>query len=308
MHGFERNPEAAYIGRFAPSPTGPLHFGSIVAALASYLDARSQGGIWRLRMEDLDRPREVPGAADAILRDLEAFGLEWDGPVVYQSQRDAAYADALEHLIAAGLAYPCGCTRREIAAAGRRGPEGPVYPGTCRDGLPPGKRTRTWRARVDAGNVSFTDLSQGTISQPLAEDVGDFVLRRADHLFAYQLAVVVDDAEAGVTHIVRGADLLDSTPRQIWLQRQLGFPVPAYRHVPLALDAASRKLSKREHAPPANAIERSHLLWQALTFMEQDPPAELYAASGTELRDWAITHWRPERFIGIRRKAAPRLG
>lgn len=308
MQGSKRNPAAPYVGRFAPSPTGPLHFGSIVAALASYLDARSQGGRWLLRMEDLDRPREIPGAADAIRRDLEAFGLEWDDAIVYQSDRDPAYAAALDALIAAGRAYPCGCTRREIAAAGQQGLEGPIYPGTCRDGLPPGKTARTWRARVDAGNVSVTDLSQGDIHQRLDRDIGDFVLRRADQLFAYQLAVVVDDAAAGVTHVVRGADLLDSTPRQIWLQRQLNISQPAYRHVPLALDARQRKLSKRDHAAPANAAARSELLWEALAFLNQSPPVELRRAAGTGLRDWAVANWHPDAFHGIRRKAAPRLG
>ena len=211
-----------YRGRFAPSPTGPLHFGSLIAAVASYLEAKTCKGQWLLRMEDLDRPREMPGAADVILRTLQAFGFEWDGPVLYQSRRDEAYAAALEKLRQAGFIYGCACTRREIADSAIDGIDGPVYPGTCRGGLPSGKSPRAWRMVTEDRNIAFDDAIQGRLSQNLQRDIGDFVLKRADGLYAYQLAVVVDDAEQGITHVVRGADLLDSTSRQIYLQQMLG--------------------------------------------------------------------------------------
>ncbi|TVQ74312.1 MAG: tRNA glutamyl-Q(34) synthetase GluQRS, partial [Chromatiaceae bacterium] len=204
--------EPAYTGRFAPSPTGPLHFGSLVAAVISWLDARTHGGTWRVRMEDLDPPREEPGAADRILRTLDAHGLHWDGPVLYQSTRLTAYADAMQQLREQGRAYDCGCTRREIAALALQGLEGPVYPGTCREGLPAGKSPRALRVRTHDDPICFSDRAQGEVCQQLASQIGDFVIRRADGLTAYQLAVVVDDAFQGVTHVVRGIDLLASTP------------------------------------------------------------------------------------------------
>lgn len=246
-----------YCGRFAPSPTGPLHAGSLVAAVASWLDARAQGGRWLLRIDDLDGPRTVPGADAQILAALTAHGLEWDGDVVYQSQRHAAYRAAFERLRVTGQVYACGCTRKEIAdslthvegSAGARplGRES-VYPGTCRNGLAKGRAPRAWRVRVGDARVAFADLSCGSIAHDLARDTGDFVLLRADGQWAYQLAVVVDDAEAGVTHVVRGADLLDSTPRQIFLQQQLGLPTPVYRHVPVVAAADGEKLSKQNGA------------------------------------------------------------
>jgi glutamyl-Q tRNA(Asp) synthetase len=209
------------IGRFAPSPTGPLHFGSLLAALASYCDVKSQGGLWRLRMEDLDKPREMAGAAQHILRTLEDFGFEWDGEVIYQSQRSDLYQDALNQLKAKSLVYNCDCSRKEIADSAQHGIDGLVYPGTCRHKAVV-KVPHAGRVIVDDQPIAFTDAIQGNIQQTLAHDIGDFVLKRADGLFAYQLAVVVDDVEQGVTDIVRGADLLDSTPRQIYLQQRLG--------------------------------------------------------------------------------------
>ena len=260
-----------YVGRFAPSPTGPLHFGSLVAALASWCDARAAGGTWLVRMEDLDRPREMPGAAAEILRALRAFGLEWDGEVMVQSARDAAYRAALARLGA--LVYPCGCTRREIADSAMTAPDGAhVYPGTCREGLAPGRTARAMRIRVDDARVAFDDAVQGRIEQDLARDVGDFVLMRADGVFAYQLAVVVDDAEQGVTHVVRGADLLDSTPRQIFLQRALGVAEPRYLHVPVATNAAGEKLSKQTLAAPVDAADPLPALRSALAFLGQPVP------------------------------------
>ncbi|KVO54498.1 tRNA glutamyl-Q(34) synthetase GluQRS [Burkholderia stagnalis] len=247
-----------YRGRFAPSPTGPLHFGSLVGALASWLDARAQRGAWLVRIEDIDGPRTVPGAAEAILATLAHFGMTPDEPPVWQSAREADYAAALERLKATGLVYPCGCTRKEIADSLRAAHERHTtlaYPGTCRAGLH-GKPARAWRLRVpdgDAAVVTFDDRWQHIQSQNLATEVGDFVLKRADGLWAYQLAVVVDDADAGITHVVRGADLLDSTARQIYLQRCLGVPTPSYLHVPVVVDAHGEKLSKQTGA---TALER----------------------------------------------------
>src|SRR5580698_7179436 len=236
-----------YIGRYAPSPTGPLHFGSLMAAVGSYLDARAQGGRWLLRMEDLDPPREIPGAADGILKSLEAFGFEWDGEVLYQSRRHAAYAEAAAQLLASGAAFPCACTRKEIADSGVHGLEGPIYPGTCRHGLPPGREARALRLTAPDQVIAFEDGLQGTVSQNLARDIGDFIIRRADGVHAYQLAVVVDDAFQGVNHVVRGAELLLSTPRQLWLQELLGLTRPSYLHLPVAVNPAGEKLSKQTH-------------------------------------------------------------
>jgi glutamyl-Q tRNA(Asp) synthetase len=280
-------------GRFAPSPTGELHFGSLAAALASCLEARARGGQWRLRMEDVDAPRVAPGAAAAILSCLEAHGFAWDGPVLWQSARLEAYRDALEQLLAARLAYGCACSRKEIAAAsGAMTPDGGRrYPGTCRDGLPPGKTPRAWRVKVEAGPRTFIDHVQGRQTQDLARDAGDFVLLRADGQFAYQLAVVVDDAFQGVTHVVRGADLLDSTPRQIWLQQRLGFATPEYAHVPVAVNAAGEKLSKQTLAPPLEARRAAANLVAALDFLGQHPPAALRRASVGDIWAWARAHW-----------------
>ncbi len=285
-----------YIGRFAPSPTGPLHFGSLVAALGSFLDARARGGLWLVRIEDIDPPREQPGASDAILHTLDAFGLHWDGEVLYQGRRSAVYEAALERLARDGLTYPCACSRKEIAeASARRGLPPGVYPGRCRSGLPPGRRGRALRLRVDETVIEFDDGLQGAIRQDLAAEVGDFIIRRADGPFAYHLAVVVDDAEQGITHIVRGADLLDSTPRQIYLQRLLGVASPHYLHLPVAVDARGDKLSKQTHAAPLEPDRAAgDALWHALNFLQQVPPAALRGAPPAELLGWAVSHWAPE--------------
>ncbi|MBP8169647.1 MAG: tRNA glutamyl-Q(34) synthetase GluQRS [Azonexus sp.] len=295
-----------YRGRFAPSPSGPLHFGSLVAAVGSYLDARAQGGEWLLRMEDVDMPRNVPGAAEQILATLEAFGFEWDGPVLWQSQRLAAYAEALAQLQAAGLAYGCACSRKEIAdsASQTASPAttratipaaidgGLIYPGTCRHGLPAGRSARAWRLRVNDEEIAFTDRVQGRVAQRLARDVGDFVLRRADGLFAYQLAVTVDDDFQGISDIVRGADLLASTPRQIWLQRCLGFAAPRYAHLPVATNTAGEKLSKQTLAPALEVAKAAYSLVRALQFLGQPVPEALARASVKEVWAWAREHWR----------------
>ncbi|MCG2575435.1 tRNA glutamyl-Q(34) synthetase GluQRS [Dechloromonas sp. XY25] len=283
-----------YRGRFAPSPSGPLHFGSLVAAVGSYLDARTQGGEWLVRMEDVDTPRNVPGAADEILRTLAAFGFEWDGAVLYQSARFEAYAAALAKLIEAGLAYGCACSRKEIADSATHAAidGGLAYPGTCRGGLPAGRTARAWRLRVDdAAELAFVDRLQGRIAQHLESDVGDFVLRRADGLFAYQLAVVVDDAEQGITHVVRGADLLASTPRQIWLQRCLGYPVPIYAHLPVAANEAGEKLSKQTKARALCPDMAAAELLRALRFLGQPAPDELARAPLAAVWAWAQENW-----------------
>jgi glutamyl-Q tRNA(Asp) synthetase len=283
-----------YIGRFAPSPTGPLHFGSLVAAVAGWLDARAAGGRWLVRMEDLDRPRCEPGAADAILRQLETYGLAWDGAVLVQSRRDDAYAEALDALKESGAAYPCACTRSQLAQAPRNREGEIIYPGTCRKGLPAGAVARAWRVRVPDVSTRFHDRLHGDLQQSLAHDVGDFIVRRADGLFAYQLAVVVDDAFQSVTHVVRGADLLWNTPRQIYLQTLLGLPTPSYAHVPLITNAAGQKLSKQTQAPALPGTGRSAVLAQALVALGHPPPAELAGAEPAELLAWAVAHWKIE--------------
>ena len=276
-----------YVGRFAPSPTGPLHFGSLVAAAGSYLDARAAHGQWLLRIEDVDTERNVPGAESAILQTLEAYGFEWDGPVVRQTDRLGAYADALEILKGSGQVFGCACSRSEVerdaGAAGlpRAVDGGLVYPGTCRNGLPPGHLARAWRLRVPAAGgdaIDFVDAGGGRVVQHLAREVGDFVLKRADGPYSYQLAVVVDDAFQGVTDVVRGADLIDSTPRQIWLQRCLGLPTPRYLHLPLVRDAAGQKLSKQTRAAPVDSGSASPTLWAACRFLGLELAAELQNA------------------------------
>ncbi len=241
----------SYTGRFAPSPTGPLHKGSLVAAMASYLDARVHDGRWLVRIEDVDETRTIPGAAENILACLQSFGMKWDGEVIWQSRRKPLYEAAMERL--GGCIYPCGCTRREIADSriGIASDGAAVYPGNCRNGLAPAKTARAYRLRVPdgkEGRISFEDRWVGMVTQQLGTEVGDFVLRRADGFWAYQLAVVVDDADQGVTHVVRGADLLDSTPRQIYLQRLLGVPTPRYMHVPVITNELGEKLSKQTGA------------------------------------------------------------
>lgn len=281
-----------YIGRFAPSPTGPLHFGSLIAAVASYCEAKTHQGKWLVRMEDLDKPREVKGAADTILHQLEAFGFEWNDTVLYQSQRSNFYADVLETLKQKQLIYPCTCTRKEIAdSSSAFGIDGVIYPGTCLQHAIKAKAPIAWRIKTDNANISFNDAIQGEISQNLSADIGDFILKRADGLFAYQLAVVVDDAAQGVTHIVRGADLLDSTPRQIYLQQLLGYNTPQYAHVPVASNVAGEKLSKQTLAKPITENHANHLIFEALSFLGQHPDADLKNASLSEIWHWATSHW-----------------
>jgi glutamyl-Q tRNA(Asp) synthetase len=280
-----------YAGRFAPSPTGPLHFGSLVAALASWLDARAAKGRWYVRIEDLDRAREQQGAAEDILRTLERLGLYWDEPVVFQSRRTVLYEQALQALRT--QTYPCGCSRREIAdsSLGWAADGAQIYPGTCRTGLPPGKSARALRVKTGPEKIAFEDRVQGIQEQILAAEVGDFVLYRADGQFAYQLAVVVDDAEQAITDVVRGADLLDSTARQIHLQRLLGYAEPRYLHVPVAVNAGGEKLSKQTGAQPIDPARGHEVLADALRFLGQ--PA------GDDLEQ-AVHNWAPERIPACR--------
>jgi glutamyl-Q tRNA(Asp) synthetase len=281
------------IGRFAPSPTGPLHFGSLIAAVGSYCLARQAGGRWLLRMEDLDTPRVVPGAADAILRTLEVLGLHWDGEIVWQSQRTAAYQAALEQLRGRGLVFECACSRKEVlASAPHPGEDGPIYPGTCRKGLVSGHKPRAMRIRVPDEQVCFIDGVYGPLQQVLGRAVGDFVLHRADGFFAYQLAVVVDDADSGVSQVVRGADLLSSTPRQIFLHAVLDNPIPRYVHLPLATDASGEKISKRHGDIDALAgTAGTSPLAAALNFLGQSLPAALCTGPPQELLNWAVAHF-----------------
>jgi glutamyl-Q tRNA(Asp) synthetase len=282
-----------YIGRFAPSPTGPLHFGSLIAAVASYCDAKAKHGKWLVRMEDLDKPREVRGAADTILQQLEAFGFTWDEQVIYQSQRAAYYEAALQSLKQNKLVYPCTCSRKEIVdSAASTGVEGIIYPKTCLNHPPKTNKNAAFRVITTEKNGSFTDAIQGNITQNIAKDIGDFILKRADGLFAYQLAVVVDDASQHITDIVRGADLLASTPRQIYLQQLLNLAVPHYAHVPVAVNTTGEKLSKQTLAKPIDAQLAAPLLTNALTFLGQQPPADLAKQAITDIWHWAINHWQ----------------
>ena len=274
----------AYIGRFAPTPSGHLHFGSLVAALASYLDARAVDGRWLLRMEDLDPPREEPGAQAAILKALESYGFEWDGEMVRQSERHDAYDPVINRLFSQGLAYACTCSRKQLEAY-----QG-IYPGLCRN-AGHGTEDAAIRLRVPELEYHFTDRVQGEFRQHLGREVGDFVIRRRDGLYAYQLAVVLDDAWQGVTDIVRGADLLDSTPRQLYLQELLGLPQPRYLHVPLITQPDGHKLGKSYRSPPLAADQATPLLLRALRALGQQPGLELDDASPRELLAWGIRHW-----------------
>ena len=318
-----------YRGRFAPSPTGPLHFGSLVAAVGSYLDAKHHQGKWLVRIEDIDTSRTVPGAADDILHTLEVFGLHWDEEIVYQSRRTEAYEATFQRLKDIGAVYPCACTRKEIADSALHGIEGPVYPGTCRDGIAVGKQAGAWRVRTELtpsplmgegwgkgesimnplspspsptrgeGNIIFNDSLQGHITQHLENDIGDFIVKRADGLFAYQLAVVVDDATQGITDVVRGADLLYSTPRQINLQRLLGLPTPAYMHLPVAVNEKGEKLSKQTLAQPVERHDAVAMIYAALTVLLQQPPKEFQHSDLSALWNWAISNWQPDEMLGM---------
>ncbi|MDD2582017.1 MAG: tRNA glutamyl-Q(34) synthetase GluQRS [Desulfuromonadaceae bacterium] len=293
-------PDSRVVGRFAPSPTGALHVGSLVAAVGSYLMAKRSGGRWLLRIDDLDEQRQVPGMADDIMRTLESFGLLWDGEVAFQSRHLNEYRHFFEQLQRTGGVYPCGCSRREIArsaSAPHHDDKGIRYPGTCREGITADAPIRSWRVRVPEEEICFTDLHKGRICQNLSAVSGDFVLRRGDGVFAYQLAVVIDDYLAGVNQVVRGEDLLASTPRQIYLQRLLGFTQPDYCHLPLVTEADGSKLSKRDHlilSQIGNVTGREGLLLiEILRFLGQNPPAELAGSPCSAILKWGGTRFEP---------------
>ena len=281
-----------YVGRFAPSPTGPLHFGSLLGALASFLDARAHGGQWLVRIEDIDPPREQPGAAAAILQCLRAHGLVWDGDVLYQSSRTAAYRAALDQLLRSGAAFFCTCSRAELAGSGG------IYPGRCRGCTREPTSAHAVRLQVDARDIAFSDAIQGTVRQNLAVEVGDFVIFRKENQAAYQLAVVVDDAAQGVTDVVRGSDLLDSTARQIFLQQCLSVDTPRYAHIPVIANTAGQKLSKQTFAPALDNSAAAANLCAALEFLGQTAPVS--RAPVAAILAWAIAHWDMARIPGRR--------
>jgi glutamyl-Q tRNA(Asp) synthetase len=276
-----------YVGRFAPSPTGPLHFGSLIAAVGSYLDARTHNGLWLLRIDDIDPPREQPGATSGILRTLEHFGFEWNGAALLQSTRNQAYAEALQQLQNDGRVFFCTCSRKQVAEDGNT-----VYPGTCRlHTEAPAGGNYSIRLRVVEGKTGFTDLIQGPYSQILDQEIGDFILLRRDGFYSYHLACSVDDAWQGVTHVVRGVDLLDSTPRQIHLQQMLNLATPRYAHLPIAINLDGQKLSKQNLARPLEIERRVQLLWDALQFLGQQPPRELRTAELKSIWNWSMANW-----------------
>jgi glutamyl-Q tRNA(Asp) synthetase len=290
-----------YRGRFAPSPTGPLHLGSLYAALASFLQAKSQQGEWRLRIDDVDPFRAVAGSADRILRTLEAFGLHWDGPILHQSERFEAYRAALKRLDAQRLLYACTCSRRDLAALSDGNAETPIYPGFCRNKNKIAEDApHALRVITEDTPVAFEDLLQGPLAQNLEKDVGDFIVLRRDRVYAYHLATALDDDEQGITEVVRGVDLLDSTPRQIYLQRLLGLPTPMYAHVPVLLDRTGLKLSKQTYADPVDGQNPSFALVGLLALLNQNPPRDLRSAETEEILDWAIRNWDISRLSDLR--------
>lgn len=293
-------PATTYIGRFAPSPSGPLHFGSLVTALASYLDAKANRGQWLVRMEDLDPPREQAGAADSILRCLDGHGLHWDEKIIYQSKRHKAYQDCLDYLVARHWVYPCNCSRQALTGMGG------VYDGRCRQqqvdlSTPYSLRLKLYdiNDRPHPDEIHFHDLIQGLQAQNLRTQAGDQILKRRDGLFAYQLAVVVDDIAQNITHIIRGSDLLEVTGRQLFLFNLLDSPQPAFGHAPLAMQANGQKLSKQNHARAIEIKEASRNLWRGLEFLGQNPPADLADTSTSEILDWGLHHWRRDKINGL---------
>lgn len=275
-----------YVGRFAPTPSGPLHFGSLVAALASYLDAKAHDGLWLMRIEDIDPPREQPGASDTILQSLEAFELYWDGDVMYQSQQNERYQHQVDQLLEQGLAYRCQCSRKQLTG-------NTVYPNSCRKNPPPADAECAIRLKTE-GIFSIEDRIQGHCQWPM-DQVGDFIIQRRDRLFAYQLAVVLDDVEQGVNQVVRGYDILESTPRQLQLMQHLQITPPVYAHIPVIVQANGQKLSKQNLAPAIDSTEKHQLLLRALAALQIFPDREVQAASYSDILRWAISQWQPER-------------
>ncbi|MDO9107331.1 MAG: tRNA glutamyl-Q(34) synthetase GluQRS [Methylovulum sp.] len=281
------------IGRFAPSPTGPLHFGSLYTALASFLEARSQQGLWRLRIDDIDTPRNIKGSGELILTTLERFGLHWDGSVAYQSRQQAVYDEMLGRLASKQLVYPCVCSRKQLSAD--------IYPGSCKGRLIGVGRPHALRVKTDTRTISFDDGLQGRQTHHLAGQHGDFILKRKDRIMAYQFAVVIDDAEQQVNHVVRGFDLLDSTPKQIYLQQLLGLPIPRYMHVPVIVDSYGYKLSKQTQATAVDLTKPGAVMFELLALLKQRPPPELQDAPVAELLEWAVLHWNPAPLFQLQR-------
>jgi glutamyl-Q tRNA(Asp) synthetase len=281
------NKSQTYKGRFAPSPTGAVHYGTLIAAVGSYLQAKRNSGKWFLRIDDIDIARKIEGADADIIKTLEAFGFEWDGEIIHQSAQTKHYQQSLEQLIAQSLVFPCLCSRKQLAESGSS-----IYPGTCRNRQLPEKKQHALRVLAKNIDIGFTDAVMGKQRQNIKTQCGDFILRRRDHLFAYQLAIVVDDAMQGITEVVRGADLLMSTPRQIYLQQLLHYPTPGYCHLPLAVDAAGNKISKSEGATKVSINNREQLLLSVLDFLGQQPPTELIESSINDIWQWAIQHWQ----------------
>ncbi|MDP2902040.1 MAG: tRNA glutamyl-Q(34) synthetase GluQRS [Methylovulum sp.] len=274
------------IGRFAPSPTGPLHFGSLYTALASFLEARSQQGLWLLRIDDLDTLRNIKGSAGSILTTLDLFGLHWDGSVVYQSLQQAVYDEMLDRMQACQMTYRCACSRKMLTSA--------VYPGYCKNQSIPLNAPHALRVKTDRRVINFHDELQGRMTHHLSEQHGDFILKRKDQIIAYQFAVVIDDDRQQVNQVVRGFDLLDSTPKQIYLQQLLGLAIPRYMHVPIIIDQHGYKLSKQTRATAVGLATPEAIIFELLTLLKQQPPLELQHAPVPELLDWAVLHWNPD--------------
>ena len=280
-----------YRGRFAPSPTGPLHFGSLIAAVASYLEARTQKGEWLVRMEDVDEARNQLDAADNILLTLDNYGFEWDGDILYQTNRKEAYAEALHQLETQDLIYRCICSRKDIHQQAQQGKYGFIYPGTCEHLQHPPQTEHALRIKTHNEKIEFTDAIMGFYGHQLKSEIGDFIIRRRDGLFAYQLAVVVDDEFQNITEIVRGYDLLDSAPRQIHLQQCLDFSTPAYAHLPIAVNNRGDKLSKQTGAPGINVKADIGMLVNSMNFLGQVMPVEFKKASLKTFWEWAFENW-----------------
>jgi len=284
-------PQNSYIGRFAPSPTGPLHLGSLFTALASFLQARKHQGQWLLRIDDLDTPRLATGATEKIITTLDAYGLHWDGEITYESQWLAHYQNAIERLTQQDLIYPCTCSRKQLKRDRLENPSIKTYPGFCRYHRQSPLSPHSLRIKTPDQSITIDDLLHGQHQQNIHHDIGDFIIKRRDHIFSYQLAVVVSDHRQKITEIVRGIDLLDSTPRQVFLQQRLGFVTPHYQHIPIIVDAHGTKLSKQAFSTPVHTHNISQTLYYLLTQLQQNPPQELSSAPLNELLDWAITSW-----------------
>ncbi|VAW53153.1 Glutamyl-Q tRNA(Asp) synthetase [hydrothermal vent metagenome] len=291
--------EKPYKGRFAPSPTGPVHFGTLIAAVGSYLQAKKNNGKWLIRIEDVDTTRKIAGADKDILDTLEAFGFEWDDTIIYQSNQTRHYELALSNLIEQSLIFPCLCSRKQLAKS-----EQLIYPGTCRNRTLPEMNEHALRIKSNGTVITFDDIVMGQQSQNMQTECGDFVLKRRDGLFAYQLAVVVDDALQGITEIVRGGDLLDSTPRQIYLQHLLAYTTPEYCHLPLAVDKSGNKISKSEGAARVDIDNRGQLICRVLEFLGQEPPTDLSDSSVDDIWKWAVGNWEITR-ISCDNRCAP---